>query len=61
MKDMPNIVASVIALLGVAIVVLKLCSVIAWSWWIVTSPFSLLLVILILSLAAMIGPDDRSA
>lgn len=26
-------------LLGVAFVVLKLCHVIAWSWWWVTAPF----------------------
>lgn len=38
-------------LLGVAFVVLKLCGVISWSWWLVTLPFwwffGLLLLILI--------------
>lgn len=29
----------VIGLLGVALVVLKLCKVIDWSWWWVTLPF----------------------
>ncbi len=30
---------SILGLLGVAFVVLKLCGVIAWSWWWVTLPF----------------------
>jgi len=30
---------SVIGLLGVAFVILKLCGVITWSWWLVTLPF----------------------
>lgn len=29
----------VLGLLGVAFIVLKLCGVIKWSWWWVTSPF----------------------
>lgn len=29
----------VLGLLGVAFVVLKLCKVIGWSWWLVTLPF----------------------
>lgn len=29
----------VLGLLGVAFVVLKLCNVIHWSWWLVTLPF----------------------
>ena len=29
----------VIGLLGIVFVVLKLCGVIAWSWWYVTMPF----------------------
>ena len=29
----------VFGLLGVAFVVLKLCNVITWSWWLVTLPF----------------------
>jgi len=28
-----------LGVLGVAFVVLKLCGVIAWSWWWVTAPF----------------------
>lgn len=31
--------SSVVGLLGVAFVVLKLCGVINWSWWLVTLPF----------------------
>ena len=30
---------SVLGLLGVAFVILKLCKVIAWSWWWVLCPF----------------------
>jgi len=30
---------TVVGLLGVAFVVLKLCKVITWSWWLVTLPF----------------------
>lgn len=29
----------ILGVLGVAFVVLKLCGVIAWSWWWVTAPF----------------------
>lgn len=29
----------VLEMLGVAFVVLKLCKVIDWSWWLVTLPF----------------------
>jgi hypothetical protein len=29
----------ILGLLGIAFVVLKLCGVIAWSWWWVTLPF----------------------
>jgi hypothetical protein len=29
----------ILGLLGIAFVVLKLTSVIAWSWWLVTLPF----------------------
>ena len=43
-------------LLTVAFVVLKLCGVIAWSWWWVLSPIwiSILLVITILTLAVIV-------
>lgn len=37
----------VTGLLGVAFVVLKLCGVIDWSWWWVTSPFWIPLVIVL--------------
>ena len=30
---------SILGLLGVAFVILKLCGVITWSWWLVTLPF----------------------
>ena len=30
---------SILGLLGVCFVVLKLCGVISWSWWLVTLPF----------------------
>lgn len=30
---------SIVGLLGVAFVILKLCNVIDWSWWLVTLPF----------------------
>lgn len=30
---------STLSLLGIAFVVLKLCHVINWSWWLVTLPF----------------------
>lgn len=43
-------------LLGVAFVILKLCNVIAWSWWWVLAPFwiggGLVLAILLVVLAA---------
>lgn len=42
----------VLGLLGVALVVLKLCNVISWSWWLVTLPFwgvsALVLIILMI-------------
>jgi membrane protein YdbS with pleckstrin-like domain len=43
------------SLLGIAFVVLKLCGVIAWSWWWVTLPFwgGIALVLAVLPLGAM--------
>lgn len=41
----------VLGLLGVAFVVLKLCGVISWSWWLVTAPFWAGFAILIIVLA----------
>ena len=40
-------------LLGIAFIVLKLCGVIDWSWWIVLAPIwgSLVLIIVILLIA----------
>jgi hypothetical protein len=35
-KPAPSLI---LGLLGVAFVVLKLCNVITWSWWLVTIPF----------------------
>lgn len=43
-------VPTTLGLLGIAFIVLKLCNVINWSWWLVTLPFwgglALILVIL---------------
>ena len=44
----------VIGLLGVAFVVLKLCGVINWSWWIVTLPFWGGLVLLLIIIVVLI-------
>lgn len=45
---------STLGLLGVAFVILKLCGIITWSWWLVTLPFwggiALVLIILIIAL-----------
>jgi len=45
---------SIAGLLGITFIVLKLCGVITWSWWWVTSPFwfpiALFIVIFIISL-----------
>lgn len=48
--------AGVTGLLGIVFVVLKLCGVIDWSWWWVTSPFwiPLALVVLILVVSLII-------
>jgi len=47
----------VLGLLGVAFVVLKLCGVIAWSWWWVTAPFwgVLALVVALLVVALIVA------
>ena len=42
------------SLLGLAFVVLKLCGVIDWSWWWVTSPFWLPLVAVLSTIAAVL-------
>jgi hypothetical protein len=39
MSDNSSSDISAVSLLGVAFVVLKLCGVIDWSWWLVTIPF----------------------
>ena len=52
------VVYPVTGMLGIALVVLKLCGIINWSWWWVTIPFwgplvlafSLVLVLLLMSL-----------
>lgn len=38
-KTVTNVTVPIGGLLGIAFVVLKLCSVIDWSWWWVTCPF----------------------
>lgn len=40
---------SLVSLLGIAFIVLKLCEVIAWSWWWVLAPF------LVLAAATMVS------
>lgn len=49
-----NGVILTLGLLGVAFVILKLCGIITWSWWLVTLPFwggiALVLIILIIAL-----------
>lgn len=53
----------IIGLLGVAFVVLKLTSVIDWSWWLVTLPFwggyALLLLVLIIGATITVFKDGR--
>lgn len=44
----------VVGLLGVVFVVLKLTGVIKWSWWWVTCPFWIGLVIVLLIIAAVV-------
>jgi len=39
---------SVTGLLGVAFIILKLCGVIAWSWWWVLAPFWIPFVLVVL-------------
>lgn len=38
-----------LSLLGIAFVVLKLCEIIDWSWWLVLLPFEINLVVFILA------------
>jgi hypothetical protein len=45
---------SLASLLGVAFVVLKLCGVIAWSWWWVLLPFYGPIVLLLVILAIIL-------
>ena len=45
---------TVCGLLGVAFVILKLCGVIDWSWWLVTLPFwGGLAILIIIAIAAL--------
>ena len=39
MSTTPHVNVSWLGLLGVAFVVLKLCHVVAWPWWLVLCPF----------------------
>ncbi|MMZ43562.1 hypothetical protein D1872_51180 [compost metagenome] len=51
----------VLGLLGVAFVVLKLCGVINWSWWWVTSPFwavPAIFLLVILGVLVVVGTTD---
>ena len=43
----------VASVLGIVFVVLKLCKVISWSWWIVTCPFWIPLLILLFLFAGI--------
>lgn len=53
---------NVAGLLGVAFVILKLCGVIDWSWWLVTLPFwgglaiALVIFVILLVIAAFRDP-----
>lgn len=53
---------NVAGLLGVAFVILKLCGVIDWSWWLVTLPFwgglaiALVIFVILLVIAAFSDP-----
>ena len=53
----------IVGLLGIAFIVLKLCNVINWSWWIVTLPFwggfALLMILLLIAIAMTIRKDRR--
>lgn len=49
---------SALGLLGVAFVILKLCGVITWSWWLVTLPFWFglaLVLVLLLAVVALVA------
>lgn len=45
---------SISGLLGVAFIILKLCGVIAWSWWWVLAPFWIPVALLVLFFAGII-------
>lgn len=53
----------VFGLLGVAFVVLKLCHVINWSWWLVTLPFwgglAILLAVLVVAFFGLALSEAR--
>jgi hypothetical protein len=51
---------SLLGLLGIAFVILKLCNVIDWSWWLVTLPFwgGLALVLLVVLIVGFIKSFD---
>jgi len=45
----------ILSVLGVLFVALKLCGVIAWSWWLVTLPFWMVFAIVALLLISGVG------
>lgn len=45
----------IFGLLGVVFVTLKLCGVIDWSWWWVTAPFWIGIVLFIAAVAVIVG------
>ena len=53
---------SIVGLIGVAFIVLKLCHVINWSWWLVTIPLwgglALVVAILIIVVIAAVCSKD---
>ena len=51
-----------IAIVGIVLVFLKLFNIITWSWWLVTAPFSLILLIAILvySVVIIVGLQTRN-
>jgi hypothetical protein len=48
---------TLLTVLGIVFIVLKLCSVIAWSWWFVLMPFygGIVLFLIVLSVGLLAG------
>lgn len=54
----------IFGLLGILFVALKLCGVIAWSWWLVTLPFTAWIILFFAAIAfvflvAIFGENSR--